>query len=247
MIVLKTLKEIERIRRSNKIVAEILIEMKKQAKPGVSTLYLNSVANKIIKERSAVPGFLHYKGYPFTICASNNNVVVHGFPDDKLLKDGDILSVDVGVLLDKYYGDAAVTIPIGKVSKSSKRLIKVTEECLYLGIEQAIPENRVGDISNAIQTHAEKHGYGLVRGYGGHGVGKQLHEDPHIPNIGAKGVGVALRAGTVIAIEPMLTEGNSEVFTAKDGWSVTTKDGKNAAHFEHTIVITETGPEILTN
>ena len=246
MIFLKSLEEIDKIRRSSQIVAEVLKKIKKQVKPGVCTLYLNSVAENIIKERGAVPGFLHYRGFPFVICASKNSTVVHGFPDEIPLKSGDLLSVDVGAKLDDYYGDASITIPIGKVSPSDKKLIKTTEECLYLGIEQAVPNNRLGDISYAIQKHAEKHGYGLVRNFGGHGIGKHLHEEPHISNVGNRGEGILLKAGMVIAIEPMLTAGTYKVYLGSDGWSVITEDGKNAAHFEHTIAITENGPKILS-
>lgn len=246
MVILKSLKEKANLRQSGSLVGNVLQEIGKQAKPGVSTLYLNSVAENYINERGATPGFLHYRGYPFSICASKNDVIVHGFPSKEGLKEGDILSVDVGVLLDGYYGDAAITFPIGDISPEDKKLIKITKECLHLGIKEALPGNRLGDISHAIQEHAEKHGYGLIRGYGGHGVGKALHEDPHISNIGRKGEGIELRAGMVLAIEPMLTIGSPDVYTGSDGWSVMTKDGGKAAHFEHTIFITESGPEVLS-
>ncbi len=246
MILLKTLKERSKLRKSGRLVAKVLLEIGKQIGPGVSTLYLNSVSNEIINERGATPGFLHYRGYPYSICTSKNDVVVHGLPNEENLREGDILSVDVGILLDEYYGDASITFPVDKIDKKNRKLIQTTRECLYLGIKEAVPGNRLGDISHAIQQHAEKHRYGVVRQYGGHGVGKILHEEPHISNVGEKGKGIMLKVGMVLAIEPMLTEGGCEVFTADNGWAVKTRDGKNACHFEHTIAITENGPEILS-
>lgn len=245
-IFLKSRAQIDKIRQSNQIVREALNLVKAKAKPGTHTLYLNRVAYELIKEREAVPGFLNYKDFPFSICASVNDVIVHGFPNEVELKDGDLLSVDIGVLKEGYYGDAAISFIVGKSSKADENLVKATEAALHKGIEQAIPGNRVGDISNAIQKHSEEHGYEVVSGYGGHGVGKMLHEQPHIPNKGHPGDGIKLQLGMVIAIEPMLVNGNSAIKIDPDGWSILTRDGSRAAHFEHTIAITHNGPEILS-
>jgi len=246
MIILKSLEEIKKIKKSNQIVGEILQELKVLSIPGVNTLYLNNIAKNKAKERDATPGFLYYKRFPYSICASKNREVVHGFPDKEVLKEGDILSLDFGILLDEYYGDAAITFSIGRVNERNKKLIRITEECLYLGIERAVAGNRLGDISYAIQTHAEENEYGVVRGYGGHGIGKELHEDPHISNVGKPNEGIMLKPGMAIAIEPMLTEGNHKVRVESDGWTVVTEDGKNSAHFEHTIAITNDLPIILS-
>jgi methionyl aminopeptidase len=246
IIFLKSRAQIDKIWQSNQIVKEALNLVKSKAKPGTHTLYLNRVADKLIKERGAVPGFLNYKGFPYSICASVNDVVVHGFPNEVKLEEGDLLSIDIGVLKEGYYGDAAISFVVGKSSKKDDRLTKTTKTSLYRGIERATPGNRVGDISHAIQSYAESHGYEVVRGYGGHGVGKILHEQPHIPNVGHPGDGVMLKSGMVIAIEPMLVDGNCAVKVASDGWTISTKDGSRAAHFEHTIAITHDGPEILS-
>lgn len=247
MIVIKTLQEIKKLRESNRIVAEILEKFKSQLKIGIDTLKLNDTVNEVAKKRGAVPGFLNYDGFPYSLCVSINNEVVHGFPCDKcIVEEGDIIGLDVGILKDGYYGDAAITIIVGKVGFKEELLVQITEECLYKGIEQAIPGNRIGDISHAIQFHAHKYGFDVVRDYGGHGVGKQLHEDPHIDNYGEAGQGYLLKEGMVLAIEPMLVEGKPEVETLEDGWTVVTKDGSLSAHFEHTIAITEKDNKILS-
>jgi methionyl aminopeptidase len=193
-----------------------------------------------------VPTFKGYHGYPSSICASVNQEVVHGIPGDYTLKDGDLLSIDIGTTLDGYVSDSAVTIPVGEVSKNAERLMRVTQECLMLGIAQMYKGKRLGDIGNAVQRHAEAHGYGVVRELVGHGVGTKMHEEPQVPNYGRAGSGLELRTGLVLAIEPMITEGHYSVETLKDGWTVVTADGKLAAHFEHTIAITDDGPKILT-
>ncbi len=253
MVIIKTKEEIEGIRKSSRIVAEVLEVLKGFVRPGLTTWALNKKAEAVIRKRHARPAFKGYKpsfnseAYPAAICASINEEVVHGLPSKRrVLKEGDIVSVDVGVVLNGFFGDAAFTYPVGEVSEKARRLMKVTEEALYRGIEQAVPGNRVGDISCAVQQHVESNGYSVVRDYVGHGVGKQIHEDPPIPNFGACGKGTKLVEGMTIAIEPMVAEGSGEVAVRPDGWTAYTRDGSLAAHFEHTIAITDNGPEILT-
>lgn len=246
MVTIKSPREIERLRASNKIVAEILAILKEEVRPGITTLKLDKLAEDLTKKHKAKPAFKGYRGFPYTICASINNQVVHGFPSPNPLKEGDIVSIDFGVFFGGYYGDAAITVAVGQVPEDTSRLLRVTEESLYIGIEQARDVNRLSDISHAIQTHVEAHGYSVVRKFVGHGIGKELHEDPQIPNYGKPGFGVRLQEGMVLAIEPMVNIGGYEVETLEDGWTAVTKDKSLSAHFEHTVAITKTEPEILS-
>lgn len=246
MVILKSPSEIEKIKLSNQIVADILCRLEAEVKPGINTLYLNGIAEKMALERDAVPAFKGYKGYPFSLCTSVNNVIVHGMPSSALLVEGDIISIDFGVLYDGYYGDAAVTVPVGKVSEQAQRLAMVTKEALYKGIEKAVPNGRLSNISYAVQSHVEAAGYSVVRMFVGHGIGTSLHEDPQVPNFGKPGMGVLLKPGMTIAIEPMVNEKGYDVEILEDGWTAVTKDGGLSAHFEHTIAITEDGPVILS-
>ena len=246
MITIKSPREIEIMRRGGKITSKTLEMLMNAAKPGVTTGQLDELAEQSIRSMGGVPTFIGYHGYPSAICASVNDEVVHGMPGDRVLQDGDLLSIDIGTTFEGYVSDSAVTVAVGNVSEAAKRLMKVTQECLMLGIAQMQPGNRLGDIGHAVQQHAESHGYGVVRALVGHGVGRKMHEDPQVPNYGNPGEGTLLRKGLVLAIEPMITEGTWEVETLDDGWTVVTEDGKLAAHFEHTIAITDQGPRILT-
>ncbi|MBU1055747.1 MAG: type I methionyl aminopeptidase [Proteobacteria bacterium] len=246
MVVFKSPKEIEKIRVSNQIVADILGRLEKEVRAGITTLYLNDVAEKLALEKDAVPAFKGYKGYPYSLCTSVNNVVVHGLPSKKPLAEGDIVSLDFGVLFNGYYGDSAITVPVGKISKSAKKLVLITKEALYKGIEKAVPGGRLSDISHAVQSHVEAAGYSVVRIFVGHGIGSSLHEDPQIPNYGKPGIGIMLKAGMTLAIEPMVNEKGCEVDILGDGWTAITKDGGLSAHFEHTIAITDNKPAILS-
>ncbi len=247
MVVLKSPQEIEKIRISNEIVSEILQILESEIRPKVNTLYLNDLSEKLVREKNAVPAFKGYRGFPYSLCASVNNVVVHGFPNKVPLKEGDIVSLDFGILFDGYYGDAAKTVAVGKISESTRRLTQVTEESLYKGIEKAVPDGRLSDISHAIQSYAEAGGFSVVRKFVGHGIGSKLHEDPQIPNFGKPGMGLRLKSGMTLAIEPMVNEKGHEVEVLKDGWTAVTRDGCLSAHFEHTIAITDGGPVILSN
>jgi methionyl aminopeptidase len=246
MVVLKTDEQISKIKDSCKIVAHTLNFLKKIIREKIPTIDLNRSAEMVILQNKGIPGFKGYKGFPYSICASINDEVVHGFPSNVLLKSGDIISIDLGVIKEGWYGDAAFTVPVGKVCKKAEEIIRVTEECLYKGIEKALPYNRVGDISNAIQNHAEKNGYYVVENYTGHGVGKNLHEKPQIPNLGEKGEGHLLLPGMVIAIEPIIKCTAAKTFVTDNNWTVKTNDNSLAAHFEHTVLITDGKPEILT-
>ena len=246
MVILKSPEEIEKIYASNQVVAEILSKLESEIKPGIDTLYLNDLSERLTYERNAIPAFKGYRGFPYSICASLNNEVVHGFSSKTPLNEGDIISLDFGVLLNGYYGDSAITVPVGKISKSARKLTQVTEESLYKGIEKAIPGGRLSDISHAIQTHVEAAGFSVVRKFVGHGIGSNLHEEPQIPNFGKPGMGVRLKPGMTLAIEPMVNEKNYDVEILEDGWTAVTKDGSLSSHFEHTIAITESGPIILS-
>ena len=246
MIILKSEREISYMRDAGKIVAKALSEVKKAVKPNVTTLELDGIAEKYMKSCGATPAFKGYHGFPGNICSSVNEEVVHGIPGLKKLKSGDTVSVDIGAVINGYYGDAALTIPVGDIHPDIKQLLDVTEQSLYKGIEQAITQNRLSDISHAVQKHAESFGYGVVRDYVGHGIGRNMHEDPQVPNYGAPGRGPRLKPGMTLAIEPMINMGTHEVETLTDNWTVITADKKRSAHFEHTIVITPDGPEILT-
>lgn len=246
MIVLKSPREIECMRSACQIVAEVLTKLSELVTPGVTTMDLEEVALRETKRMNARPAFKGYCNFPFALCCSPNQQVVHGMPNREPLKEGDILSLDFGVFYDGYYGDAAVTLPVGSVSAKADSLVEVTKDSLYKGIEQAVPGNRLFDISHAIQSYVENRGYSVVRDFVGHGIGKQLHEDPQVPNYGIPAHGVRLKAGMVFAIEPMINECSYEVEVLKDGWTVVTVDGGLSAHFEHTVAITENGPDILT-
>jgi methionyl aminopeptidase len=246
MISIKSAREIEIMRRGGKITSSTLGKLIAAARPGVTTGQLDALADASIRSMGGVPTFIGYHGYPAAICASVNDEVVHGIPGERVLRDGDLLSIDIGTTFEGYVSDSAVTVAVGNVSEAAKRLMRVTQECLMLGIAQMQPGNHLGDIGHAVQRHAESNGYGVVRALVGHGVGRKMHEDPQVPNYGDPGTGPLLRKGLVLAIEPMITEGTWEVETLEDGWTVVTEDGKLAAHFEHTIAITDQGPKILT-
>jgi methionyl aminopeptidase len=246
MITLKSKREIQLMRDASRIVAAVLQELRPFCKAGVSTCELDRAAEEKTRQQGAEPAFKGYRGYPRALCTSINHQVVHGIPGDTVLKEGDIVGLDFGVLYKGYFGDAAITLPIGRVSAETETLLRVTEECLYLGIEQMVPENHLSDLSRAIQDHAESHGFSLVKEFGGHGIGKSLHEDPMVLNYVSNGRGIRMRPGLVLAVEPMVNMGTDEVQILSDGWTVVTRDGKPSAHFEHTVAITENGPEILT-
>jgi methionyl aminopeptidase len=246
MIILKSRQEIEKMRKSNSIVAAILEELGKKIRPGIKTIELDRLSEELALKKGARPAFKGYRGYPYSLCTSINSEVVHGMPSERELKEGDIISLDFGILNDGYYGDAAVTVPVGDITPAAKRLLKVTEEALYRGITEIKAGNRIGDISAAIQGHVEAAGYSVVRDLVGHGIGKSLHEDPQVPNYGSGGRGIELKPGMVFAIEPMVNEGAYRVEILRDGWTVVTADGKLSAHFEHSVAITENGPVILS-
>jgi methionyl aminopeptidase len=246
MIILKSRSEIEKMKKSNAIVAVILEELRKKIRPGVKTIELDRLSEELALKKGARPAFKGYRGYPYSLCTSVNSEVVHGMPSERDLREGDIVSLDFGILNDGYYGDAAVTVPVGEITPAAKRLLKVTEEALYRGIAEVKTGNRIGDISAAIQGHVEASGYSVVRDLVGHGIGKSLHEDPQVPNYGSSGRGIELKTGMVFAIEPMVNEGTYRVDILRDGWTVVTADGKLSAHFEHSVAITENGPVILS-
>lgn len=251
MIYIKTQKEIDLIRESCRIVAETLRLVRSNIKAGITTIELDQIAEDYIRSNSAVPAFKGYSqgglpGFPGSVCTSINDAVVHGIPGQVKLEEGDIISLDVGVLKNNFYGDAATSVAIGKISDEKRNLLEVTENSLRLGIEQAKSGNRVHDISAAVQEYVEQNGFSIVRDLCGHGVGKFLHEDPAIPNFGRRGTGSKLKNGMTLAIEPMVNAGGYEVNTASDGWTVLTADGSPSAHFEHTILILDNSPEILT-
>ncbi len=246
MVTLKSPREIEAMRRSGEITSKVLTDLMKAARPGMTTGELDALAERGIREAGGIPTFKGYNGFTGSICASVNDEVVHGIPGSRILCDGDLLSIDIGTTLGGYVSDSAVTIPVGNIPQNARRLLEVTRECLTVGIEQMVSGNRLGDIGAAVQAHAERHGYGVVRELVGHGVGRVMHEEPHVPNYGEAGTGMKLRPGLVLAIEPMITEGGASIRILEDGWTVVTADGKLAAHFEHTIAVTEDGPRILT-
>jgi methionyl aminopeptidase len=245
-IVLKSPREIEKMRRSNRIVAEILQEVKAMARPGVKTRELDELAEDLLKKHRARSAFKGYNGYPAVLCTSVNEEVVHGIPSDRVLQEGDILSLDFGAVCEEYYGDAAITVPVGAISEEARRLLQVTEDSLYKAIEQARPGKHVGDISAAVQRHVESQGFSAVRDFVGHGIGKFMHERPQVPNFGIPGRGVRLRAGMTLAIEPMINAGGHEVVVLDDGWTAVTRDRSLSAHFEHSVAVTENGPIILS-
>ncbi|OGW78927.1 MAG: type I methionyl aminopeptidase [Omnitrophica bacterium RIFCSPLOWO2_01_FULL_45_24] len=246
MIIRRSDEEISEIRSAGKIVALTLEKLKKYAKAGTTTKELEEIASDEILMHGGQAAFKNYKGYPANICTSLNEVVVHGIPSDRSLKEGDILSIDVGVKVKNFYADAAITIGIGRISDTAKTLMKVTEEALYRGIENARPGKRLSDISASIQTFVESNGFSVVRAFVGHGIGEKIHEEPEIPNFGAPDKGPSLEPGVILAIEPMVNAGTFEVEILEDGWTAVTKDRTLSAHFEHTIAVRENGPEILT-
>jgi methionyl aminopeptidase len=246
VIVLKSRAEIEQMRVAGRMVAEILQLLREKVTPGVTTGELDRLAESECRKRKAQPAFKGYGGFPFTICASPNEQVVHGFADEMPLKEGDILSIDFGVVYGGFYGDSAITIPVGGVDQEKSLLLQVTERSLELGIAAAVAGNRLSDISHAVQSYVEGEGFSVVREFVGHGIGRQLHEAPQIPNFGPPGQGPRLKAGMTLAIEPMINVGASGVKILDDGWTAVTIDGRPSAHFEHTVAITEEGPQILT-
>lgn len=246
MIICKSPTEIKKLRKSNQIVALILEELRQQARPGVTVEQLDKIAEKLIKKNNCVPAFKGYRNYPACLCASVNEQIVHGIPNGRELVDGDIISMDIGVKRDGFYGDAAITVPIGEIDEESAKLLRVTEEALHKGIEQARAGNRLSDISHAVQTHVEGKGFSVVRDFVGHGIGKDLHEEPQIPNFGKPGFGPRLREGMVMCLEPMVNVGTFKIKILDDGWTAVTADGSRSAHFEHAIAITGDGPVILS-
>jgi methionyl aminopeptidase len=246
MIILKTKREIEKMRKAGRLVAETHAFLKTLIKPGITTKELDEAAEEFILKHNAKPAFKGYNGFPGSICASINEEVVHGIPGLKRLKDGDIISIDIGTIVDGYYGDGAKTYPVGNVSEEKLKLINVTRQSFYEGLKFARPGYRLTDISHAIQEYVEKHGFSVVRDFVGHGIGQSMHEDPQIPNFGPPGRGPRLKSGMVLAIEPMVNIGTYHVKILQDNWTVVTMDGKPSAHYEHTIAITDDEPEILT-
>ena len=246
MIIIKSPREIEQIRKSSVIAAEVLEKLRQVVAPEIPTKELDTIAEDIIISRGGIPAFKGYRGYPASLCVSINEEVVHGIPGQRRLKEGDIVSLDVGVIHVGYFGDAAITLPVGEVDGVSRRLLEVTQKALYIGVEKARAGNRLFDISYAIQRWVESHGFSVVRDFVGHGIGKDLHEDPQIPNFGSPHQGPRIETGMVFALEPMVNGGTYEVRVLSDGWTVVTADGKRSAHFEHTIAITDDGAEILS-
>ena len=246
VIIIKSHREIEQLKKSNAIVVEVFQKLKGVIAPGITTQELDQIAEEAILLRGAIPAFKGYRGFPATLCISINEEIVHGIPGQRRLKEGDIVSLDGGVNLNGYFGDAAITLPVGEVDREAQRLLEVTEKALYIGIGRAKAGNRLFDISYAIQTWVEGHGFSVVRDFVGHGIGKDLHEEPQIPNFGSPHQGPRLEKGMVFALEPMVNEGTHEVKILSDGWTVVTADGKRSAHFEHSIVITDGGAEVLS-
>jgi methionyl aminopeptidase len=246
LIIIKSPLEIEKMRKAGRMVAEVLQILRDKIQPGVTTLELDCIAEEQCAKWKARPAFKGYGGFPFTICASPNDKVVHGFADRTPLREGDIVSIDFGLVIDGFYGDSAITVPVGKVDEVTERLLQATRSSLESGIAAALPGGHLSDISCAVQTRVEFDNFSVVRDFVGHGIGRQLHEDPQIPNYGIAGRGPVLKEGMTLAIEPMVNVGVPDVKVLEDGWTAVTIDGKRSAHFEHTIVITENGPEILT-
>jgi len=246
MIPIRSAEEVELLRQSNLLVSKTLAEIAKWIRPGISTLELDRKAEEFIRDNGAVPAFLGYNGFPNTLCTSVNSVVVHGIPSNYQLKEGDIVSVDCGVLLNNYYGDSAYTFTVGEVSEDIRKLLRVTKESLFKGIEQAVEGKRTGDIGYAIQSYCESHGYSVVREMIGHGIGRNLHEPPEVPNYGRRGNGVLLKKGMVICIEPMINMGTKNIYIEDDGWTVRTKDNKPSAHFELAVAIDKGKADVLS-
>ncbi|HEX6046118.1 MAG TPA: type I methionyl aminopeptidase [Pyrinomonadaceae bacterium] len=246
MIIGKSKREIEKMRAAGRLVGQVRERLREMVEPGITTLELDNIAEKMIRDAGALPTFKGYNGFPYSICASVNEQIVHGFPSTYKLKEGDIFSIDCGVTLEGFVGDTATTVPVGKVSEEWLKLIRVTDECLERAIQQCRAGNHLGDIGWAVQEHAEANGYSVVRDYVGHGIGRRMHEDPQIPNYGRPGLGPKIKTGYCFAIEPMVNLGTHHTKVLADGWTVVTMDGQPSAHAEHTIAITEDGPEVLT-
>jgi methionyl aminopeptidase len=246
VIVRKSLEEVDRMRRAGRLVGHALSTVVEAARPGASLLELDRLAERVIRGGGGIPSFLGYHGFPATLCLSPNDWVVHGIPNGYELREGDILSIDCGAIVDGWHGDAAVTIPIGQVDEAARRLIETTERAMWAGIAQVRAGNRLSDIGHAVERVAAAPGFGVVREYVGHGIGTRMHEEPQVPNYGRPGRGLRLEVGLVLAIEPMVNEGGPETRVLDDGWTVVTRDGSRSAHFEHTVAITPTGPEVLT-
>jgi methionyl aminopeptidase len=246
MVIFKSKDEIDRIHKASQIVAQALDVLERNLEPGISTLELDVIAESEIRKAGALPAFKGYRGFPATLCVSVNEEIIHGIPSQKKLKEGDIVGLDLGAIWEGFYGDAARTSPVGRISDEARKLLEVTRKSLMIGIEQAKPGNRIGDIGYAVQEFVESHGYTVVRDFVGHGIGRNLHEDPQVPNYGNRGQGHRIKAGMVIAIEPMVCEGQAEVEILPDNWTAITRDRSLAAHFEHSIAITNDGPWILS-
>ncbi len=246
MVLLKQPDEIAKARAANRIVADVLSVLREKIKPGVTTRELDRIAESLTEKRGAKPAFKGYRGYPFSLCTSVNEEVVHGMPSNRILVEGDIIGLDFGVYYQGLYGDSAITLPVGKASDQAASLMRVTEQSLSEAISQVCEGNRLGDISAAVQETVEANGYSVVRDFVGHGIGRSLHEDPQIPNFGKKGRGIELKKGMILAIEPMVNAGKHKVKILQDGWTVITADGSLSAHFEHSVAITDNGPEILS-
>ena len=246
MITIKSAEEIGKMRKAGALLHEVLDQLKTMIEPGVTTAHLDREAERLIRDAGAIPSFKGYEGFPASICASVNDEVVHGFPTDKPLKEGSIVSIDCGLILDGWQSDSAFTAPVGKIDEEIARLIRVTEECFWLGAKQVREGNRLGDVSHAVQEHAEKNGYGVIRDLCGHGIGREMHEDPNVPNFGPAGRGVRLKPGMVIAIEPMIARGRWPIYVDDNGWTVITRDHSWCSHYEHTVSVTTGEPEILS-
>lgn len=246
MIICKSPVEIEKMRRSGQVTRQVLLETKERVKPGETTLELERFVERRLKELGAQPASKGYRGYPWCLCTSVNEQIVHGMPSERRLAEGDIIGLDLGAIVDGYYGDTALTAPVGKISPAAAKLIRVTEESLELGIQQARVGRRLGDVSAAVQQHVERNGFSVVREMVGHGIGREYHEEPQVPNFGRAGHGPVLKEGMVFTIEPMVNEGGCAMRILDDQWTAVTTDGRNSAHFEHTIAVTKNGPEVLT-
>ena len=246
MITIKNESQIEKMRKAGELLHSVLEALRAEIQPGVTTMHLDRMAEKLIRSAGAIPSFKGYHGFPYSICASVDDQVVHGFASDKKLAKGQLLSIDCGVILDGWQSDSAFSVLVGGGSKEAQKLVDVTEECFWLGVNMARSGNHLGDISHAIQEHAEKHGYGVIRDLCGHGIGQEMHEDPNVPNYGRAGRGVRLQPGMTLAIEPMISMGTWKVFCEDDGWTIVTQDGSPCSHYEHTILITDGEPEVLS-
>ena len=246
MITIKTESQIEKMRKAGALLKSVLDALRAEIKPGITTNHLDKMAEKLIRASGGVPSFKGYQGFPFSICASVDDQVLHGFSNDKPLKEGQLLSVDCGVILDGWQSDSAFSVLVGGGTEKDQKLVDVTEECFWIGANMCRAGNRLGDVSHAIQVHAEKHGYGVIRDLCGHGIGQEMHEDPNVPNFGRPGRGVKLQAGMVLAIEPMISMGDWRVYVEDDEWTVVTRDHSKCSHYEHTVLITDGEPEILS-